>query len=229
MNIDDLGLGAIGKIFRFVKNIRNFRELSLFKKITTVGVPLGTASAFVIGGLALKAQNKSVSEMLAMSPAQQVMMESCVQNHTDIGYEFGEDTPLSLGCGCSAKLISSVTPPAHYAAFADVHRLYLDQYSWEFDEETEAEQQAAYDAKLNAAIGELTDVVGVNRKGVKHIHDYMASAETVCNMRESYKGDALISLTELKPLDTPIWEGDSDGVIQISLRGADAPITVSMK
>jgi len=58
--------------------------------------------------------------------------------------------------------------------------------------------------------------------------DYVLSADKICDTRESYEGESLISLAALTPLKTPIWEGDSDGVVEISLRGAEEPIRVSM-
>jgi len=58
--------------------------------------------------------------------------------------------------------------------------------------------------------------------------DYVLSADKICDTEQSYEGSSLQSLAALLPLETPIWESDSEGVVEISLRGAQEPIRVSM-
>jgi len=61
------------------------------------------------------------------------------------------------------------------------------------------------------------------------MNGYINSAENVCDMTESYVGNSGAELAGLRPLETPIWEGESEGIVQISLRGAQQPLRISQK
>lgn len=229
MNVDSLGAGVIMRIYRFVNNVKNFRSLSMGGKIRTIATPIVPLAVMGTGALTTGFQSAQVTDVLQVGPLQQVMMQSCIDNHTEQMVDFGHVMSTPYGCACTAKLVSSMTPPAHYKAYGALHKFNLDQWNWTYDSEDEAEQVAQYEKRLTAGLANISKTAGVNIKGLRHMNDYINSAETVCDMKESYEAESGASLAALRPLETPIWEGDSEGVVQISLRGLDQPLRVSMR
>ena len=226
--LDNLGAGDVKKAFRFFKDAKNFRELSVLGKLRTAATPL-VPLALIGGGLAsTQMQASSVIEELNVTPVQHVMMNSCIDAHGARNVNFGDNVSTPKGCACASKLVSSVTPPAHYSAYAAVQDLAIDQYYWTYESELQDEIDAEYDSRISSKITKLADTQNLNTKGLRHMFDYVLSADKICDTEQSYEGSSLQSLAALLPLETPIWESDSEGVVEISLRGAQEPIRVSM-
>ncbi len=226
--LDDLGARELKKVFYFFKNIKNFGELSIMGKLRTAAIPIIPLTLMGGGALSLKLQSSSVIEELRVTPVQHVMMQSCIDAHMAKNVDFGETVSTAKGCACASKLVSSVIPPAHYGAYRAVQDLAIDQYYWSFKSDVQSEIDAEFDSRIAVGITELASTQNLNSKGLRNMFDYVLSADKICDMRESYQGESLVSLAKLLPLETPIWEGDSEGVVEISLRGAEEPIRVSM-
>ena len=226
--LEDLGVGELRRVFRFFKNVKNFRELSVFAKLRTIAIPVVPLMLFGGGSVFMKVQSGSAIEDLRVTPVQQVLMQGCIDAHNAINVNFGDYVSTPKGCACTAKLVSSVTPPAHYSAFSAVQSLAIDQYYWSYEGDTQAEIDTEFDVRVNEGIAALADTQNLNQTGLRHMFDYVLSADKICDTPESFQGDSLRSLAALTPLETPIWEGDSEGVIEISLRGAAEPLRVSM-
>ena len=226
--LDDLGARDVKNAFRFFKDLKNFGELSFVGKLRMAAIPLVPLALIGGGALSLKMQSTSVIEKLQVTPVQQVMMQSCIDAHTQKDVSFGDNVSTPKGCACASKLVSSVVPPAHYGAFAAVQDLAIEQYYWSYESGVQTEIDSEFDARITEKMTELAGTQNLNSKGLRHMFDYVLSADKICDTRESYEGESLISLAALTPLKTPIWEGDSDGVVEISLRGAEEPIRVSM-
>ena len=226
--IDDLGARDLKRVFMFFKNVKNFGQLSTFGKLRTIAIP--AVPVLLLGGgvASAKFQAVSVIEELNVTPMQQVMMQSCIDAHGAKNVNFGETVSTPKGCACAAKLVTSVVPPAHYQTFSAVQELAIDQYYWQYKSQDQDAIDAEWEQRVSAEMTTLAASQQLNTKGLRHIFDYVLSAEQICDMQESYEGTSLASLAELKPLETPIWEGDSDGVVEISLRGADAPLRVAL-
>lgn len=226
--LEELGGRDVKRIFTFFKNVKNFRELSLFGKLRTIAIP--SVPLVLLGGgmAATQFQTGSVIETLNVTPVQQVVMQSCIDAHSARNVNFGEAVSTPRGCACASKLVTSVVPPAHYAAFPAVQDLAIDQYYWTYASSEQDEIDAEYDSRISEKVSQLASTQNLNKKGLRHMFDYVLSADQICDTRESYKGASLQSLAALLPLKTPIWESDSDGVVEISLRGAQSPIRVSM-
>ena len=173
-------------------------------------------------------QKSSIIEDLRVSPVQQVMMQACINAHNKRDVNFGERVSTTKGCACASKLVSSVVPPAHYDAYSAVQGLAIDQYYWRYESDAQDEIDAEFDSRIDEEMTALAASQNLNQKGLRHMFDYVLSADQICDTRESYQGSALQSLAALTPLETPIWEGDSEGVVEISLRGAEDTIRVSM-
>lgn len=226
--LDELGVREIKKAFSFFKNIRNFGGLSTMGKLRTAAIPIVPLTLIGGGALSLKFQSSSVIEELQVTPVQQVLMQSCIDAHSAKNVEFGDYVSTPKGCACASKLVSSVVPLAHYGSYRAVQDLAIQQYYWSYDSDVQNEIDDEFDARITDGITELASTQNLNSKGLRNMFDYVLSADHICDMRESYQGDSLNSLAKLRPLETPIWEGDSDGVVEISLRGAEEPIRVSM-
>lgn len=226
--LDDIGAGELKKTFRFFKNIKNFGNLSAMDKLRTIAIPAVPLVLFGGGNAYMTVQSSSVIEDLRVTPVQQIMMQSCIDAHAAKNVNFGDNVSTPKGCACTSKLVSSVTPPAHYAAFPAVQALAIEQYYWSFEAETQDGIDAEFDDRITDGITALASTQGLNQKGLRHMFDYVLSADQICDTHESYEDASAQSLAALMPLETPIWEGDSDGVVQISLRGAEEPIRVSM-
>ena len=226
--LDELGVRDLKKVFRFFKDIKNFGELSVMGKLRTAAIPIIPLTLMGGGAVSLKLQSSAFVEELRVTPVQQVMMQSCIDAHMAKNVDFGEIVSTPKGCACASKLVSSVIPPAHYGAYRAVQDLAIDQYYWSYKSDVQNEIDAEYDSRITNGITELANTQNLNSKGLRNMFDYVLSADQICDMRESYQGESLASLAKLLPLETPIWEGDSEGVVEISLRGAEQPIRVSM-
>lgn len=229
MDIENLGGGAALKLVRFLKNVKNFGSLSLMGKLRTAAVPVVPAALFGVSAVGGSLQAASISETLQIGPLQQVMMQDCIDNHDEEMVMFGENVSTAQGCACTAKLVSSVTPPAHYKAYRALHKFNLGQWDWEYESSAEKDRAAEYEVRLTAGLKAIEQSAGVNVKGLRHMNGYINSAENVCDMTESYVGNSGAELAGLRPLETPIWEGESEGIVQISLRGAQQPLRISQK
>lgn len=226
--LDDLGFRDVRRLFRVVQDIKNFKKLSTLRKLRIGGVVVMPLVLIGGGAASLKLQSGSAIEALRIDPVQQVIMQSCVDVHAKKDVYFGENVSTPQGCGCVAKLVSSVTPPAHYGAYDAIQDLAVSQYDWQYSSDVQSEIDAEYDARIGDKIAELAKTERLNQTGLRHMFDYILSADQICDTPETYQGDALESLAALTPLETPIWEGDSEGVMEIALRGASEPIRVSM-
>ena len=226
--LDEIGGRDVKRAFAFFKNVRNFRDLSLFGKLRTIAAPAIPLVLLGGGMAATHLQTGSVIDELKVTPVQQVVMQSCIDAHSSRNVNFGETVSTPKGCACASKLVTSVVPQAHYSAFSAVQSLAIDQYYWSYASHEQAEIDAEYNSRISEKISDLASTQNLNKKGLRHMFDYVLSAEQICDTRESYEGTSLESLAALMPLETPIWESDRDGVVEISLRGAEAPIRVSM-
>lgn len=224
--LDDLTGGGLRRGFNFLKDVKNFKDLSKWGKLRTVAVPF--APVLLFGGALTQFDNETRIDALNVMPAQQVMMQACIDAHAARDVNFGDNVSTPVGCACTSKLVSSVTPPAHYAAYGAVQALAIDQYYWQYESKEQVAIDAEFDNRVETEIEALAHTQGLNQKGLRHMFDYVLSADQVCDTPESYQGGSGLSLAALMPLETPIWEGDSDGVVEISLRGAVQPIRVSM-
>jgi hypothetical protein len=226
--LDDLGFRDVRRLFRVAQDIKNFKTLSTLRKLRIGGVVVMPLALIGGGAASLKLQSGSAIEALRIDPVQQVMMQSCIDAHEKKALYFGENVSTPQGCGCVAKLVSSVTPPAHYSSYAAIQDLAIAQYEWQYASDVQSEIDAEFDVRIENKIIELAKTESLNQTGLRHMFDYLLSADQICDTPESYQGDALESLASLTPLETPIWEGDSEGVMEIALRGASEPIRVSM-
>jgi hypothetical protein len=226
--LDELGGREIMRAIAFFKDFKNFKQLSPLRKLRMAAIPAVPLALFAGAPVMMKAQSGALIEELRITPVQQTMMNTCIQSHAAVNVEFGDIVSTPKGCACVSKLVSSVTPPAHYGAYQAVQDLAISQYYWSYASEKQSEIDAEFDSRVANKITELAATQDLNQKGLRHMFDYVLSADQICDTRESYQGDSLTSLAALLPLETPIWEGDSEGVIEISLRGAEQPIRVSM-
>ena len=226
--LDEIGGRDVKRAFAFFKNVRNFRDLSFFGKLRTIAAPVIPLVLLGGGMAATHLQTGSVIDELKVTPVQQVIMQSCIDAHSSRNVNFGEIISTPKGCACASKLVTSVVPLAHYPAFSAIQNLAIDQYYWTFPSNAQSEIDAEYDGRISEKISDLASTQNLNKKGLRHMLDYVLSADKICDTRESYEGTSLESLAALMPLETPIWESDRDGVVEISLRGAETSIRVSM-
>lgn len=209
-------------------NVKTAKSSGLRKLLSLVVLAVPLAGIAGAGVVKMQGQTDSVIGLLNVTPAQNVLMQSCIDTHASRNVNFGEAVSTRQGCACASKLVSSVTPPAHYKAYAAVQSLAIEQYYWSFKTTVQADIDAEWESRVNASLKTLAESQKVNSKGLRHLFDYSLSAEQICDTPSSYESPSLESLAILMPLQTPIWEGDSEGVVEISLRGAEEPIRVSM-
>ncbi len=208
-------------------NIKKFSGLTRREKVLISGI-IGAPLVIVAMTAYWFMPKADIRVALRVSPTQEVLMQACADNYAARTIDYSESTDVATGCACAAKLVSSVTPAAHYHAYGPVHALVLDSQSWTFESENTSVADLEKSARIDAGLETIAQTSNSNASVMRHMFDYMVSSQTVCDIEQSYKGEQLEALAALSALQTPIWEGSEAGVVELSLRGAEAPIRLSM-
>ncbi len=209
-------------------NIKKFSGLTQREKIlisAVIGAPLVIVALTAYWFM----PKADIRVALRVSPTQEVLLQACADNYAARTMDFSETTDVATGCACAAKLVSSVTPAAHYPAYGAVHALVLDSQHWTVESENSSVADLEKTTRIDAGLETIAQTNKSHVSVMRHMFDYMVSSQSVCDIEQSYQGEQLEALAALTPLQTPIWVvGSEEGVVELSLRGARSPIRLSM-
>ncbi len=221
-DVESIGLGAFKRLLSFVKNLRNFGDLSLFGKFRTLAIPavfFGVpASVYAFDASKLKSLNLTAAEL--------EIAAQCEENHSVANVSFIAASD-KLGCACTAKIISSEIPARHLEHFQPIHAYVLKSYTLEVGGESEAEYSKNFDKVTKEGVTDIAMALGYNRDTLLTLFTGLSTVDGICETREIYKGAALEDMGQLTTWSEPIWLDETAQAVEISLRGADDVLRVA--
>jgi len=223
LNLDDIGAGQVRRGLRFLGNLRNFRNLNKKEKAKTVILPALLFSGFGFTAL----QGHQVTKYLNLNEADQVLMAQCERNYDEGNLLFEDGVPSQSGCACTAKLVSSSVPTSHHSHFKTAHNLLLQSYFIQAQGETQDASQANYESQPSAMITAEVRSADFNSEQLATLVDIIGSADMKCSDRTLYTKANLMELGKLEPYAEMIVVDKAQGVVELTLRGATAPVRLS--
>ena len=223
LNLEDIGAGQVRRVFRTLKNLRIFRSLNTKQKAQTIIVPVLLFSGFGFTAL----QGHQAVKHLNLSKADTVLMAQCEDNYEARNLVFEDGVSLKSGCACTAKLVSSAVPNDHHNYFETAHNLMLQSYYIQIEGETEAAKQDSYDKQMAAMVTAQVRSADFNSKQLGTLVEIIGSADVRCSEPAIYEKSNLTEIGALTPYRDMIVVDKTQGVVELTLRGADAPVRLS--
>jgi len=174
-------------------------------------------------------QGHQVNKYLNLSEPDMRLVAQCERNYDDQNFLFEDGVPNTSGCACTAKLVSSSVPASHHSHFKTAHNLLLQSYFIQAQGETEDAIQANYDNQLSAMITSQVRSADFNSEQLATLVDIIGTADMTCSDRAVYKKAKLIEFGKLEPYAEMIVVDKAKGVVELTLRGAKAPVRLSQK
>jgi len=99
----------------------------------------------------------------------------------------------------------------------------------EFSGQTEVEVNANFNKVMFEEISKLAIRIGYTRDDLYSLFTSAYTADTICDLRETYHNENIDKLASLEPTVSPIWKDTDTVVVELILRGAQAPIRLSAR
>ena len=228
MEFDDIF--KVLKFWRIFKNLKNFKSGGLRVKFKSI------ATVFALGfsGITYLFYGDIGVEALELTPQDQPILEACLSNHKSLNMSFQGRISNQAGCGCTAKMVTASVEEDYYNQWAQAHALMLYNYQEEWNVTTEG-QQKQFEATKSQMFSALQEKSNMPPKRFSNMIDELHEIDNVCDREETYSEDTIRQVASLRPIgyDTQFasqpFETTSDAVVEIRLRGAQAPIRSASK
>ena len=223
MEFDDIF--KVLKFWRIFKNLKNFKSGGLRVKFKSI------ATVFALGfsGITYLFYGDIGVEALELTPQDQPILEACLSNHKSLNMSFQGRISNQAGCGCTAKMVTASVEEDYYNQWAQAHALMLYNYQEEWNVTTEG-QQKQFEATKSQMFSALQEKSNMPPKRFSNMIDELHEIDNVCDREETYSEDSIHQVASLRPIGYDIqfvsqpFETTSDAVVEIRLRGAQAPI-----
>ena len=228
MEFDDIF--KVLKFWRIFKNLKNFKSGGLRVKFKSI------ATVFALGfsGITYLFYGDIGVEALELTPQDQPILEACLSNHKSLNMSFQGRISNQAGCGCTAKMVTASVEEDYYNQWAQAHALMLYNYQEEWNVTTEG-QQKQFEATKSQMFSALQEKSNMPPKRFSNMIDALHEIDNVCDLEDTYSEDLIHQVASLRPIgyDTQFasqpFETTSDAVVEIRLRGAQAPIRSASK
>ena len=228
MEFDDIF--KVLKFWRIFKNLKNFKSGGLRVKFKSI------ATVFALGfsGITYLFYGDIGVEALELTPQDQPILEACLSNHKSLNMSFQGRISNQAGCGCTAKMVTASVEEDYYNQWAQAHALMLYNYQEEWNVTTEG-QQKQFEATKSQMFSALQEKSNMPPKRFSNMIDELHEIDNVCDREETYSEDSIHQVASLRPIGYDIqfvsqpFETTSDAVVEIRLRGAQAPIRSASK
>lgn len=221
----------VQKFWRIFKSLKNFKSGGLrvkFKSVAGVFALGFTAISYVFFG-------EIGAEELDLTAQDISVQQACLANHKQFGMHFQGRISNEAGCGCTAKMVTASLEEKHFDLWAQAHSVMLYNYEQEWTVQTEV-QKEQFEKNKKQMYDTLKGKFDVPPKLYSEMIVGFEEIDEVCDNETTYSEENITQVASLRPMG---YQSDvalaslpitvEEGVVEIRLRGASAPIKTASK